>query len=272
MSNVLGKNVVLMARIDGNLQPIICAESVSAEFTAELLPASTKGDGYSKRFVYQSKTASISLSGVLTLDAIGNVQEFWDLLSLQDQFLPLDVAIVFEADGKSRSILCNVLFPTIGFSAGSDGFATQSITMQVNGSYTIEDVQEACTATINGYTILSETDSSVTMQFSVNAATDQISFDLDNIFVPVNSSFPFTTTFVNLSPGIIEIVCTPYCVTGQVGEPFTLFLEFRLGNYVVDADGTFLQDANGDLIIYVEGSTPTMSDFETADFETADFN
>jgi hypothetical protein len=41
---------------------------------------------------------------------------------------------------------------------------------------------------------------------------------------------------------------------------------------VVDADGTFLQDANGDLVIYVEGSTPTMSDFETADFETADFN
>jgi hypothetical protein len=134
---VQGKDALIYFNIDGTFKEYGCAENITVDSIAEIIETSTVGSGTDRDFGYQSKTKTISLTG-LVLNDDPTLITVWDLYDQQDNFLSTNFRIVFtDTAGNIKTMAGSVIFPQITWSADQTDLASSTITMQTTGGITL---------------------------------------------------------------------------------------------------------------------------------------
>lgn len=109
-----------------------CATDLETTFSMETKEVKTIGDGVWKRKRGQSLTQTISLSGVIKNDS--TVPDTFDLLDYLKNMVDIAFKLLFfDETGLAKTLKGNALPTEVNMSSGSEGFATGSITLVVNG-------------------------------------------------------------------------------------------------------------------------------------------
>lgn len=228
MTTVNGNDVTILAKIGEDWKPFICATDIEFLSNADLLPCSTRGDGFSSKFVYQKKNASINVSGIQTIGEDAASFQYFDALLQQQNFLSLEVAISFNSAGIEKFVKASVLFPSINITAGASDLSNMTLAMVVNGPFEITDAI-ACAAGIASayYTGVGPLNGLVTM--NANADTSYIVFEfiygLGYFTYPIGTAYapsPFVMPVSFLGTGTYLIRGTPYCSDDTAGEFFDI--------------------------------------------------
>lgn len=109
-----------------------CASEVETEFTMETKSVKTIGDGNWSRERGQKKSQVVNISGMVIVDA--GTPDIFDLLDYFKQMVDVGFEILFIDNTGVAKVLAGVGLPiSVSLTAGSEGFATGSASIKVNG-------------------------------------------------------------------------------------------------------------------------------------------
>lgn len=129
---IKAKDVIIQFLSGSDYVTYGCAENLETTFTMETKEVKTVGDGIWKRKRGQSLSQVINLTGVVKRDTAS--PDVFDLLDYFKSMTDIDFKIIFYDEAGVAKILKGVGLPTeVNFSAGSEGFSSGSITIDVNG-------------------------------------------------------------------------------------------------------------------------------------------
>jgi len=243
---IKAKDVIIQFLSGGGYVNYACAETLETTFTMETKPVKTIGDGVWKRPAGQSLGQTINLSGVV--QRASSTPDAFDLLDNFKSMTAIDFKIIFFDEAGVAKILKGIGLPTeVSFSAGSEGFATGSITIEVIGDPDYVPVvppeppnpldPDDCVAEIETAhsdrvmvgptlrrfiyidTMVSGSADIARWDYSIDGGGLQTAFTDGNI--PTSWILP-----IAYNVGSHSITITPVCDNGFSGTPFTFSFSF----------------------------------------------
>jgi hypothetical protein len=129
---ILAKDVIIQFLSGSDYITYGCAENLETTFSMETKSVKTIGDGVWKRKRGQSLGQVINLTGVVKRDT--SSYDAFDLLDNYKSMTDVAFKIFFYDEAGVAKILKGYALPVeVNLSAGSEGFASGSITLEVNG-------------------------------------------------------------------------------------------------------------------------------------------
>ena len=255
MAYIQGKKVLLKFLKDGVYEPFLCATDCAITINTETVDTRTLGDGHWRKPVGQSKSFTVSLTGLIELQLTAPIT-FWLIENYDLQMLPVDFQMHFEdpATSLNKYITAKALIVTSVLNGVPTGFATSNFEMEGYGALVVTNVPSGCEASIGYIAITDITGGTVT--FTYNFVDDAVRIDYsingggrESIFDPGVSG---TFAIAGLSDGDYTIVFYPVCENGNDG--FTNELSFEItggGGDVCDPPGeTFFSDLSNSGFTY----------------------
>jgi hypothetical protein len=133
---ILGKDVLFQVLVGEFYDNYACATSLSIDFTMETKPTKTVGDGVWKRSRGQSLSYQINLEGVTIL-----YQDSPNAFTMIDYFknmVDVTYRIIYTNNDDETRYIEGIALPTnVNLTSGSEGHATDSITLEGNGEPSI---------------------------------------------------------------------------------------------------------------------------------------
>jgi hypothetical protein len=240
---IVATDVVIQFVVGTSFVTYGCATDLETSFTMETKEVKTVGDGIWKRKRGQSLTQTISLSGVVKNDSA--VPDTFDLLDNLKNMVDVEFKILFFDETGTAKTLKGFALPTeVTFSSGSEGFATGSITLVVNGDPDAVaaggggsgggggTVPPDCAAEIDtAHTELRGTGIQrrwVVIDTMVSGSADITRWDYTLDGGGTQTAFTSATIPAEFilpliaGPGHHTVVITPVCDNGFSGTPYTL--------------------------------------------------
>lgn len=232
MAYIQGKKVLLTFLKDGDYTPFLCATDCALTINTETVDTRTVGDGYWRKPVGQSKSFTVSLTGLIELQLTAPIT-FWLIENYDLQMLPVDFQMHFSdpATGLNKYATGKALIVTSVLNGVPVGFATSSFEMEGYGALVISDTPNACAASIGYIAITDITGGTVTFEYDFVDDAVRIDYTInggerESIFDPGVSG---TFAIAGLDDGEYTIVFYPICENGNDGFPNELEFEITGG-------------------------------------------
>jgi hypothetical protein len=239
---ILAKDVIIQFLSGSDYITYGCAENLETTFSMETKSVKTIGDGVWKRKRGQSLGQVINLTGVVKRDTSS-----YDAFDLLDNFKSMtDVAFkifFYDEAGIAKLLKGNALPVEVNFSAGSEGFASGSITLEVNGDpdYTVvpptpgnpdDCVAEIETAHMDSDSFPNRRDVFIDSMVAGSATIARWDYIVERTLGGYSSGLQTAFTDGNIpttwrlpiivATGNFTITITPICDNGFSGEPFVI--------------------------------------------------
>lgn len=149
---IQGKDVILKFNLGSGYFPFACGIDCSIQTSAEVVEKSTVGDGYNKKWSYQSLSHVLTLRGAnLISDPSDPVS--WDIYAQQKNFLELPFAMTFtDGNAQSKTAVGTVLVTSSQLGGNVNDSSTADFEFIVNGPVNVVngegdtvDVEIECT-------------------------------------------------------------------------------------------------------------------------------
>lgn len=225
---ILGKDVVIQFDRGSNFGTYFCATDVEISFQMQTKETKTIGDGYHKRKRGQSQSATISLSGVVTISTLFTTS--FTLLDYFDNMVDIPFRIIFTDEQFDTKVIEGMALPTdITLSGGSEGHANGSITLDVNGPLDIRDTVNPCGLSISTVTYAGQL-AIVNFTITMNLGSQEaVRFDYTMDGGGVQTIFTLEGLVKNAVisvPGAMgsshQLRIWPVCTNGYDGPVYTL--------------------------------------------------
>jgi hypothetical protein len=147
MEVIKGKRAYIEFSTGGSSRKFGCAQSVTFEETMETKSVKTKGHGYKRKYMGQSVSATINLSGLIIYNDENFTSPF-DLMAYCDSMTEVEFIIYFDSeDGTHVHSVYGAALVTTGSIGGDTSFGRSSFTLQCN-EWTI-GLPPVCTTVIS---------------------------------------------------------------------------------------------------------------------------
>lgn len=223
---ILGKDVLFQVLVGELFDNYACATSISIDFTMDTKPTKTIGNGLWKRRRGQSMDYKINLEGVTIL-----YQDSPSSFYMLDYFKNMtDVTyriIYTNNDDEIRYISGTALPTSINLTSGSEGHATDSITLEGNGEPDLTGNSfcgsEITALTYNGqlminnFTITSTTGPTITRyDYSLDGGGVQ------SLFTDGSIPYDFNIDVPGNMGSSHELTMTPICESGYPSSIYVI--------------------------------------------------
>lgn len=240
MEALIGKDVVfeILSPNTGDYLPYICAEECEINFDSTLLSTKTRTDGPWESFIMDTKSFTVSLSGLIpyTDESLTGVTA-WDLYAYYDNMTEAPFRMIFRDPQSNliKAILGNVLVNNLRITANATDFAGSSKTLRGTGQVSVQDNLLACQAVIGNVVLSLQSELIVRFAYSGLSGAVRIEFTIDGgarrVFFPSASELESGTIGPFLNPvqtpelfvnGEHTVEFFPVCESGEDGESFIL--------------------------------------------------
>ena len=223
---VLGSNAIMRIFKNGAYRDFVCATDISIEFTTELKPTKTVGDGVWKQYKPQSLGYIVSLNGVMKLNETDAAA--FDLLAEQIAFHEVLFRITFEDSSSNvKAIFGSGVIESSSFNGPTEGFTTESFKITGTGEPDIFDTKTPCTATLSANISTRADDPAHNYQINITASSsgcDSIGYSINGAPVVITDWTGGTTGVIpiQLASGSNTIYVIPICTNGLFATAVTL--------------------------------------------------
>lgn len=225
---ILGKDVVIQFDRGTNFATFYCATNVEITFQMTTKETKTIGDGTWKRKRGQSQSAVISLEGVVAISDLFTTS--FTLLDYFNNMTDIPFRIIFTDPVFSTKVIEGLVLPTdISLSGGSEGHASGSMTLEVNGPVDIRDAVNPCALSISTVSYEGEAgiiNFEITMNLGSQSATRfDYMLDGNGVWSAFTDGGLTKNVFISV-PGALgsshQLKIYPVCENGYSGPTYTL--------------------------------------------------
>ena len=232
---ILGKDVLFQIQRADIYENYACAATVGIDFVMETKPTKTIGDGVWKRQRGQALSYTINLEGVIMMrkedDEEIEVSGSFHLINYYLSMAPVAFRLIFTDNLGNIKVFEGYALPTnISLTGGSEGHATDSVTLEGVGEPDIRDELVVCPARITD-THTEVITSPIRRRIHIDSMSDdsptitRFDYTVDGGGVRTVFTDGSIPTYFDLPFGEIfslEIVITPICENGLSGTPYTI--------------------------------------------------
>lgn len=154
MDAILGKNVLIQFYKTDGFYDYACASNISIHPTMETKSVKTVGDGFYRKRRGQTIDYEIQLDGIISIDDSIKPNAF-DLLDYLNNMTDIQFRMMFEDSLNNLKVIEGSGLPVdVNLGGGSEGHASGSAVLAVNGLPDIRNTITACDLVITGFTIV----------------------------------------------------------------------------------------------------------------------
>jgi hypothetical protein len=139
------KAVILYAKIGSVYYPVACAKDVNVTTTADLLELAPRSSGVWKEYEYGRLSATISGSGITTINPSGNLYTIFDVLGQQLNQLKFLVKFSVQEETSYKVLEANVLVEECNIAGSSTTFSNYTYSLRVTGPVSVSSTEVANT-------------------------------------------------------------------------------------------------------------------------------